>query len=129
MEKHEILWSDRKRPFLGLPLSFTVYSLTREKLTIRTGFLSQKEEEIRLYRIMDLTLKRSLGQRLFGLGTIHCCSADKTSAEFDICHIKDSKNVKNLLSDLIEEQRAAMRVSSRELMDGEDMFDGDHEHE
>ena len=42
MEKHEILWSDRKRPFLGLPLSFTVYSLTREKLTIRTGFLSQK---------------------------------------------------------------------------------------
>ena len=61
-------WKDRKRTIFGLPWSFTVYKLTDEKLLIETGVFSKNEEEIRLYRIMDVTLKRSLEQRLFGLG-------------------------------------------------------------
>ncbi len=117
------LWTDRKRTIFGLPLSFTVYKLTEEKLLIESGFLTKKEEEVRLYRIMDLTLKRTLGQRIFGLGTIHCCTADKSTPEFEILKIKDSQNVKELLSDLVEKQREAKRVVGREFMDD----DGDHD--
>ncbi len=116
----ELVWKDRKRTFLGLPWSFTVYKLTEEKLMIETGFFSKKEEEIRLYRIMDLTLNRTLGQRMFGLGTIHCCTADKSTPEFDILKIKNSKEVKELLSDLIEKQRDEKRISAREFMDDGD---------
>lgn len=119
----EYVWKDRKRTILGLPLSFTTYKLTEEKLYIETGFLSKKEEEVRLYRIMDLTLNRPLGQRIFGLGTIHCCTADKSTPEFDIKKIKDSRNVKNMISDMVEKEREAKRVSSREFMD--DDFDHD----
>ena len=119
-------WRDRKRTLFGLPLSFTVYKLTDEKLMIETGFLNKKEEEVRLYRILDVTLRRSLGERLFGLGTIHCCSADKSTPEFDIKRIKSSPEVKELLSDLVEKEREARRVSSREFMDG-DVDDTDHE--
>ena len=118
-----IVWKDRKRTFLGLPLSFTVYKLTEEKLMIETGFLNKKEEEVRLYRVLDLTLNRPLGQRLFGLGTIHCCTADKSTPEFDILKVKDAVRVKNLLSDLVEAQREAKRVSGREFMDNEDHED------
>ena len=75
----EIVWSDRKRIVFGLPWTFTKYSLTKEKLLVETGILNKDEEEIRLYRIVDLTLKRSFWERLFGLGTIHCCTADKTA--------------------------------------------------
>lgn len=121
----EYVWKDRKRTFLGLPWSFTVYKLTEEKLMIETGFFSKKEEEIRLYRIMDLTLNRTLGQRIFGLGTIHCCTADKSTPEFDILKIKKSKEVKELLSDLIEKQREEKRISAREFMD--DDYDGGHD--
>ena len=98
----EIVWSDRKRIIFGLPWTFTKYSLTKEKLLIETGILNKDEEEIRLYRIMDMTLKRSFWQRLFGLGTIHCCTADKSAPEVDIKWIKDSANVKELLSDMVE---------------------------
>ncbi|MBQ2755268.1 MAG: PH domain-containing protein, partial [Oscillospiraceae bacterium] len=70
------IWRDRKRIIFGLPWSFTVYMLEEEKLLVSSGFLNKREDEVRLYRIMDLTLKRSFGERLFGLGTIHCCSAD-----------------------------------------------------
>ena len=118
-----IVWKDHKRTFLGLPLSFTVYKLTEEKLMIETGFLNKKEEEVRLYRVLDLTLNRPLGQRLFGLGTIHCCTADKSTPEFDILKVKDAARVKNLLSDLVEAQREAKRVSGREFMDSEDHGD------
>ena len=118
----EYKWRERKRTIFGLPLSFTVYKLTEEKLLVETGLFNINQEEVRLYRILDVTLKRSFGQRIFGLGTIHCCSADKTTPEFDIKNIKNSESVKEMLSDLIETQRTKKRVSSREFMttDGDD---------
>ena len=117
--EQKIVWKDRKRTLFGLPLSFTRYSLTEDRLYIDTGFFSRREEEVRLYRILDITLRRSLGERLFGLGTIHCCSADQSTPEFDIKRIRSSSAVKELLSDLVEKEREARRVSSREFMDGD----------
>ena len=126
MDRPGVVWQDRKRIIFGLPWTFTKYVLTKEKLLIQTGILNTKEEEVRLYRIMDVTLRRSLAQRLFGLGTIHCCSADKSTPEFDIKWIPDSAAVKEKLSDLVEAERMAKRVSGREFMtdedDGEDML-------
>ena len=120
MDRPGVVWQDRKRIIFGLPWTFTKYVLTKEKLLIQTGILNMKEEEVRLYRIMDVTLRRSLGQRLFGLGTIHCCSADKSTPEFDIKWIPNSAAVKEKLSDLVEAERMAKRVSSREFMSDED---------
>ena len=113
-------WSDRKRIIFGLPLTFTKYAATDEKLLIRTGVLNVKEEEVRLYRILDLTLKRTLFQRLWGLGTIHVCSADKSTPEFEILNIKNPEIVKNMLSDMVEEERRKKRVSGREFMSSEE---------
>ena len=124
-----VLWRERKRTLFGLPLSFTVYTLTETKLFIKTGFLNIREEEIRLYRILDITLKRTFEERLFGLGTIHCCTADKTAPEFDIKRIKDSKEIRTLLSDQVEEERNSRYVGVREYMgeEGEDMDAAPHE--
>ena len=126
MERPGVVWQDRKRIAFGLPWTFTKYILTKEKLLIQSGILNTKEEEIRLYRIMDVTLRRSLAQRIFGLGTIHCCSADKSTPEFDIKWVPNSEAVKEQISDLVEAERMAKRVSSREFMtdedDGEDML-------
>ena len=127
----DIIWTDRKRIIFGLPWTFTKYILTKEKLLVETGILNKDQEEIRLYRIMDMTLRRSLWQRLFGLGTIHCCTADKTAPELDIQWIPDAANVKELLSDLIEAERMEKRVSSREFFsdsDGDLDDDGELDH-
>lgn len=123
MNKNEILWWDRKRTIFGLPLSFTVYTLTGDKLLIDTGFLNKKQEEVMLFRITDVTLERKLSQRIFGLGTIHCCSTDKTTPEFDIKNIKNSMEIKELLSKEVFRERKENRVSSREIL-----YD-DEEHE
>ena len=106
----EYKWTDRKRTFLGLPWSFTVYELTEEKLLIRTGFLNKHEEEVRLYRIMDLAYEQSLGERIFGLGTIHCWAADKSTPEFKIVHIKNSRAIKDYILEQSEKQRMKRRT-------------------
>ncbi len=128
MEKLKVIWKDRKRPIFGLPLSFTKYTLLEDKILIDTGFLSTKQEEIKLYRIMDATLKRSFWQRIFGLGTIHCCSADKTTPEFDIVDIKNSFEIKEKISKMAEEQRDKKRITGREVF-GEEDCDLDDVHE
>lgn len=123
-----IVWKDRKRTLFGLPWSFTKYSLSDDRLFISTGFLSTKEDEVRLYRIMDISLKRTLGQRILGLGTIKCCSADKTLGDFEIKNIKKSKDVKELLSEMVENERNRKKVTSREFIDHEDSeFDDGHD--
>lgn len=126
----EIIWKDRKRIFFGLPWSFTKYGLSEDRLFISTGFFSVKEDEVRLYRIMDISLERKLWQRMCGLGTIKCCSADKTMGDFEIRNIKKSREVKEMLSNMVEDERTKKKVSSREFMDHDrDDFDDYDDHD
>ena len=129
-EMAEIIWKDRKRIFFGLPWTFTKYSISEDRLLISTGFFSVKEDEVRLYRIMDVSLERKLWQRMCGLGTIICCSADKTMGDFEIRNIKKSREVKEMLSNMVEDERTKKKVSSREFMDHErDEFDDYDDHD
>ncbi len=123
----DVVWKDRKRIVFGLPWTFTRYSMTQEKLIIDTGFFSRKEDEIRLYRILDITLRRPLGQRIWGLGTIVLNTADKSSPEAEIKRIKHAKQVKDMLSDMVERERDEKRIAAREFMGYGDMDDdADH---
>lgn len=118
----EVIWKDRKRPFLGLPWSFTKYELTEQKLIINKGFLNVSEEEVRLYRFVDVTMTQTLGQRIFGVGNLHCETNDRSSGKFVIELVKNPRQVKEILSDAVEAERDRKRVSVREFM--ADMDDG-----
>lgn len=128
MKRDDLVWSDRKRNWLGLPWTFTVYGLSQDRLFIKSGILNIQEDEVRLYRILDLSLKKSLWQRIVGLGTIRVDSSDKTMKAFDMTNIRHCESVKEELSRLVEEERENKRVSSREFIsgqeEGEETFDG-----
>ena len=126
---------ERKRNFLGLPWTFTIYSYDTSRLFIDRGFFKQVEDEIRLYRITDFHLSRTFWQRIIGTGTIHVSSGDKTMGDFDIINIKHAMAVKEELSDLVEKARKENRVYTREDMvspgddqdhDTEDMVNDDY---
>ena len=51
----DLLWNERKRIWCGLPLTFTVYSYDNERFYVKSGFLNQRQDEVRLYRVQDLT--------------------------------------------------------------------------
>ena len=116
----EFIWKDRKRNALGLPWTFTKYSLSEDPLFVESGLLKTVENEVRLYRILDLSLSRTLSQKIFGIGTIKVSSADKTLGDVEIKNIKKPDKVKEDLSRLVEENREKKRVSGREYMGEEE---------
>ena len=109
------LWQDRKRYF-GLPLSFTRYALSEDRLFVSVGFLNIKDDEILLYRVRDIDTSRSLWQRLFGVGTVTVASSDKTMPNLVLKNIKDPVMVKELIHKQVEETKIKRRVRFGEIM-------------
>lgn len=123
----EYLWKDRKRYF-GLPLSFTRYSLSEDRLFISVGFLNLKDDEILLYRVRDIDTSRSLWQRIFGVGTVNIVSSDKTMPVLTLKNIKDPLFVKELIHKQVEDMKIRRRVRVGEIMGSAiDDVDGEFE--
>ena len=121
-ENEELLWQDRKR-YLGLPLSFTVYSFSKNKFYMKTGVFNVKSEEILLYRILDLTFKQTFGQKIFGVGSVILNTADKTTPLLEIKNIKTPDRVRKALSNLVEQRRDEKRVTGKEMFGAAGAFD------
>jgi len=121
-----IIWKDRKRTFCGLPWSFTKYSMDEERLFIESGFFKTVSDEVRLYRIMDVSLTRTFRQKIWGIGDIEVHSSDKTLRDFTIKSVKKPKEVKEILSQNVEKQRDLKRVVNREMMTDPDDFSFDN---
>ena len=118
----ELLWKDRKR-FLGMPLSFTRYSLSEDRLFLSVGCFSIKDDEVLLYRVKDISVSRTFWQRIFGVGTITIASADKTTPSLVLKNVKKPIHVKELLHAQVEEMKIRRRMRFGEMMTTD--FDGD----
>ena len=114
-----IVWSDKKR-HLGLPLSFTKYSLSDDRLFRQTGAFNIHEEEVLLYRVSDISLTRSFGQRIFGVGTVCIQSSDKTCPHLDLVNISAPRAVKELIFEKVEAAKLARRMRTTEVLDDAD---------
>lgn len=122
MSETKNLWNDRKR-FLGMPLSFTRYRLSENRIFCERGLLSLHEEEILLYRIRDLELKMSLGQRIFGVGSVFLHSSDKTMPVLELKNIKKPREVKELLYRQVEACKDKRRMRTMEFVGDRDGHD------
>lgn len=119
----EYIWQDRKR-YLGMPLSFTRYAMSDDRLFTSVGFLSIRDDEVLLYRVRDIDTTRSLWQRLFGVGTVTVMSSDKTMPTLVLKNIKDPVAVKEMIHHQVEEIKLKRRVRIGEIM-GEGLDDDD----
>ena len=115
MQELEYLWKDRKRR-LGLPLSFTRYRLSEDRLFCETGFLNIKSDEVLLYRVRDLQLTINLIQRIFGVGTVCVVSSDNSIPHLDLKNVKNPREVKELIHKYVEEAKDKRRMRATELL-------------
>ncbi|MBR1507768.1 MAG: PH domain-containing protein [Eubacterium sp.] len=123
----ELLFKQKKRNWCGLPWTFTTYSCDKERLFIKSGVFTLREDEVRLYRILDVSLTRTFWQRIIGTGTIKIDSSDKSLKCFELKNIKHSSEVKEQLSELVEEERQRKRITGREFMNDHDGYDDDYD--
>ena len=120
----EYLWKDRKR-HLGMPLSFTRYQLSEDRLFLSQGFLNIRDDDILLYRVRDIDTRRNLWQRLFGVGTVTVLSSDKTMPTLVLKNVKDPLFVKELIHKQVEEMKLKRRVRYGEIATTGDHDDDD----
>lgn len=116
-----VIWQDKKR-ILGMPISFTKYILEEDRLILDEGLIKSVENEIMLYRIQDITLIRTLGAKIFGVGTLELRSSDKTHPMLLIKNIKNAAQVKRMLSEYVERERDKRRVGTHEFI-GDEVFE------
>ena len=110
------VWKDRKH-FMWFPISFTKYEIKNERLYQETGLFNTHYDELLLYRITDLCLKRSLAQKIFGTGTIVLSTKADSDKEVLLKNVKNPKEVKDLISHLVEEARDRKKVVGKEFFD------------
>lgn len=96
-------------PF-GLPFTFTTYMVTEELITVEEGFINKRENDCYIYKVQDVELIRTLGERMFGLGTVKCYTGDTTNPELYLTHIKNAKNIKNFILEASEKARLKRRT-------------------
>lgn len=108
------LWHDRKR-ILGLPLSFTRYALSEDRLFLKRGFLNVRQDEVVLYRVRDLRVSQSLWQRIFGVGTVMVVSTDKSIPELALKNIRQPNEVKELIHEYVEKMKIERRMRVGEM--------------
>lgn len=124
-DKITMKWSDCSR-ILGMPITFTKYSMSDDRIFCEKGLLSVKFEEILLYRVRDISMKITLGQRIFGVGSILLQSSDKTSPVLELKNIKNPREVKEMIHRQVEEIKVQRRIRFGEILEDpsdEDSFD------
>ena len=121
------LW-EAKSQHLGLPLSFTKYYVEDGILFRQKGLLNTDLEQVRLYRVVDLSLKKNLLDRIFGQGTISVSSKDKTMPTLELVRIPHAEDVLRSLNKWTEEERRKAGFKTREIIDDHDNYD-DYDHD
>lgn len=97
--------------FFGIPWPFTHYQIYENDLVVIKGLLNLNEDDCYLYKIADVNIKRSLGQRLFGLSTITCfVASDASGDQIILKNIKHGKQIKDFLLSQSESCRLRRRT-------------------
>jgi len=104
-------YMERKRwVFFGLPFTFTKYTIKEDVLTIDSGLLRTIENDCFMYKVQDVEHSATLGEKVFGLGTITCFTGDTTHPKLVLEHIKHSKEIKDFILKQSEEARMKRRT-------------------
>ncbi len=106
-------FKERKRwLFLGLPFTFTTYTITEEMITVDSGVLKRIENDCYMYKVVDIKMEASLMERMFRLGTIICYTGDTTHPTLELEHIRNARAIKDFMLQASETARMKRRTLS-----------------
>ena len=97
-----VVWYDRKH-YYGFPLSSVRYEVSEDRLICSAGILNQKEDQLQLYLIRDLSVTRTLGQILCGVGTVIVTTVEGETVTLE--SIRSPYYVKELIYSYMEEEK------------------------
>lgn len=88
-----------------LKTRFTIFELSKDRLKLKKGILSQQIDETELYRVRDYEVSKPFILRIFGLGNLKLITSDKTHPNITLNAIKNPENVLELFRENVERAR------------------------
>jgi uncharacterized membrane protein YdbT with pleckstrin-like domain len=79
-------------------LKMMYYEVTPDRIEFTRGILDRKVDNLDMFRVIDLKMRRSLLDCVVGVGTVALVTTDKSDPEFEFEKIRDPR----LLYDVIK---------------------------
>jgi len=86
------------------------YTLTNQRIIRKIGLINRTTFEVELYRVKDVHLFEPLQLRMFGLGTIHLISSQRSTPVFELRAVKNATELREELRHLVERRRSEKGV-------------------
>lgn len=113
--KGKVLWQDRKH-ILWFPIGTIKYTIRDdERIYIDKGIFNTVSDQTLIYRVTDIQLSRTFGQKLCGTGTVVLVSKIDADHEIVLKNIGKPKVVMQMISNLIEETRKRHNMIGKEF--------------
>lgn len=93
-----------------LKIKNRIYTLTTERLTIRSGVLNKATETLELYRVRDLQITEPLWQRMWGLKTLMLITSDSTTPQLVLDYLPTAEHLGDKFRHQIEVCRQRRRI-------------------
>ena len=78
-------------------LKMTYYEITPERIEWRRGILDRRVDNLDMFRIVDLKMRRSVFDCILGIGTIGLITTDKTDPEFVFEKIRQPRQLYDII--------------------------------
>lgn len=72
-------------------LKMIYYEVTPDRIEWSRGILNRRVDNLDMFRVIDLNLRRSIVDCVMGVGTVGLITTDKTEPEFEFEKVRDSR--------------------------------------
>ncbi|MNI15725.1 Bacterial membrane flanked domain protein [compost metagenome] len=95
-------------------LNNTHYTITSQRVIVKSGLLTKKTEEVEMYMVKDISIEQSVSDRLLGVGSINIVSSDENTPKLILDDVQDVEVVKDLIRNAVREEKALHNISYRD---------------
>jgi len=78
-------------------LKMIYYEVTADRIEWSRGILDRRVDNVDMFRVVDLKMRRSLLDCIFGVGTVALITTDKTDPEFEFEKIQDCRYLYDII--------------------------------
>jgi len=78
-------------------LKMTYYEVTSDRIEWSRGILDRRVDNLDMFRVIDLKMRRSIFDCIFGIGTVGLITTDKTDPEFVFEKIKRPRGLYDII--------------------------------
>ena len=96
--------------YKALNLKMTRYEVSTDRIEWSRGILDRRVDNIDMFRVVDLNLRQSVLDCLFGIGTVGLITTDKTDPKFDFKKVRNSRKLYDVIKTASLEADQKQRV-------------------